>query len=53
MTAPTALPKTPLAEVAGILLHLQRRYRRTMTEEDNDKLSQARILVDVLRGDGT
>ena len=55
-----AMPKTPLAEVAELLLEAQQLLKvgntseRTGAEtwECNDKLAQARILVDVLRGDG-
>ncbi len=63
MTAAETPVRTPLGEVADLLLHAQRyiggaeravneHSRGALLASANDKLAEARILVDVLRGDG-
>ncbi len=53
---PIDLPVTPLGSVAALLLSAQIDNMADPSTERrskiNDKLAQARILVDVLRGDG-
>ena len=66
MTTETPV-KTPLGEIAGLLLDVQRLVGAARRDAGaiqldhvsgplsaaNDKLAEVRILVDVLRGDGT